>query len=215
MTSKSKPTQQRPSRQSEFNNNYHPTPTSSYNKSSSYPNFSSNSTNSNNSSNGQHYVSVNNQNANPQVIIGSSKLLELFFFKKKIVRLQSNRACSLSAKSFLRILMLSCRFFLCGKQLHNSYHRHSVSNLITITPAKTTVTITPTAPITQHQKVSSYIGLHLSSQSTPHSSLSTNSSGNSVTTPISSLAPMNYCKYYHSFFVCVGFCCLFPWFCLK
>lgn len=110
LTSKSKPTQQRPSRQSEFNNNYHPTPTSSYNKSSSYPNFSSNSTNSNNSSNGQHYVSVNNQNANPQVIIGTSILLELFFFKK-IVRLQSNRACSLSAKSFLRILMLSCRFF--------------------------------------------------------------------------------------------------------
>lgn len=93
-------------------------------------------------------------------------------------------------------------FFLCGKQLHNSYHRHSVSNLITITPAKTTVTITPTAPISQHQKVSSYIGLHLSSQSTPHSTLSTNSSGNSVTTPISSLAPMNYCKYYHSFFLC-------------
>lgn len=98
LTSKSKPTQQRPSRQSEFNNNYHPTPTSSYNKSSSYPNFSSNSTN--NSSNGQHYVSVNNQNANPQVIIWTSILLKYVFSLKKIVRLQSNRACTLSAKSF-------------------------------------------------------------------------------------------------------------------
>lgn len=93
-------------------------------------------------------------------------------------------------------------------QLHHSYHRHSVSNLITITPAKTTVTITPTAPITQHQKTSSCIGLHLSSQSTPHSSLSTNSSGNSATTSITSssiLTPMSYCKHFTRFLLWCNF----------
>lgn len=136
----------------------------------------------------------------------------MFFFWKKSLDCSLTEHARCLQRAFREFSCFLVVFFLCGKQLHNSYHRHSVSNLITITPAKTTVTITPTAPLTQHQKVSSYIGLHLSSQSTPHSSLSTNSSGNSVTTPISSLAPMNYCKYYHSFFflyVCV-FVVFFP-----
>lgn len=87
--------------------------------------------------------------------------------------------------------------FVFVQQLHHSYHRHSVSNLITITPAKTTVTITPTAPISQHQKTSSCMGLHLSSQSTPHSSISSNGSGKTVTpvTSSSMLPPMNYGKH--------------------
>lgn len=36
---------------------------------------------------------------------------------------------------------------------HHSYHRHSVSNLITITPSQTTASIvTPSAGLTQHQQ---------------------------------------------------------------
>lgn len=95
------------------NNNYHATPTTHYNKSSSYPNFSSNSSSGSSTgsiNNNQQYINVSGQTPN---------------------------------------------------QPHHSYHRHSISNLITITPSITTPSIvTPTARMTQHHKISNCIGLH-------------------------------------------------------
>lgn len=96
------------------NSNYHSTNSSGYNKSSSYPNFSS-------STNMQH-----------------------------------------------------------GSQ-HHSYHRHSVSNLITITPSQTTESIvTPSAPIAQ-QKSANCIGLMSSVTKTTASAVASSHNKNSHT----------------------------------
>lgn len=177
---KTKPTQQRMCRKSEIN--FYPTPTSGQNKdnsgqnkSSSYPNCSSSSSsNATNCSrlNGQQYANVNSQNANPQV--------RCFF--------SSNR------KKLIKLIGVFIYFVVV--QLHHSYHRHSVSNLSTMTPmVKTTVTITPAAPIPQHQKATTNncVGLHLSPQLNSHLSGSNSSITPSITSTI--IPSGDYCKY--------------------
>lgn len=66
--------------------------------------------------------------------------------------------------------------------------RNSVSNLITITPSKTAASIvTPNASLTHYQKTSSCMGLHMASQSTPHSTLNTTTT--SITSSSSTILP--------------------------
>lgn len=125
--------------------------------------------------------------------------------------------CSLSCCLLLSCLLQNTLFntFICvffslicplkWPQLHHSYHRHSVSNLSGMTPmVKTTLTITPAAPIPQSQKTSnSCVGLHLSPQLSSHLSGSNSSSSSAITPITSTIIPSgDYCKSFIYLYCC-------------